>query len=63
MADDADRASSDTEKLEDAKINLIRERAASIPKGTPGECECCDEYFIRLVDGHCARCRDLLKLP
>jgi hypothetical protein len=63
MADDADRASKDTEFLEDANIVLIREQAAKIPKGVPGECSNCGEHFERLVGGHCGRCRDLLKLP
>jgi len=63
MADDADRASQDTEKLEAADIEVIRQRAAAIPKGAPGECDMCEEYSPRLIKGVCARCRDLHKLP
>lgn len=63
MADEADRASHDTQVLEDANIVLIREQAAKIPNGVPGECLNCGEHFERLVRGHCGRCRDLLKLP
>ena len=63
MVDDADRASQDTQVLEDANIVLIREQAAKIPKGVPGECLNCGGHFERLVGGHCGRCRDLLKLP
>lgn len=63
MADDADRASQDTQVLEDANIVLIREQAAKIPKGVPGEGLNCGEHLERLVGGHCGRCRDLLKLP
>ncbi|WBQ35294.1 hypothetical protein [Pseudomonas phage pPA-3099-2aT.3] len=63
MADEADRALRDAEVLDEAHIKLIREQAAMIPKGRPGECNHCGEYFERLVGGHCGRCRDLLKLP
>ena len=63
MADDADRALKDAEVLDEAEIKLIRERAANIPNGVAGVCKNCDEPFERLVGGHCARCRDLLKLP
>jgi hypothetical protein len=63
MADDADRASLDTEKLEAADIAVVRRRAAMMPKGAPGECKLCEEFSPRLVNGVCAPCRDLYKLP
>jgi len=47
----------------DAGISLVRRAAANIPKGEAGECEECGEYFIRIVNGYCGRCRDKLGLP
>jgi hypothetical protein len=41
----------------------IREQAAAIPTGEPGDCEGCGDFFTRLVRGHCGRCRDRLRLP
>jgi len=58
MADDADLASKTIEDDETDKLNRIRAAAAKIPAGAPGECEECDTYFARIVDGKCARCRD-----
>lgn len=53
----------DAEVLDAASIELIRKQASAMPKGEPGECENCGEYFVRLVRGHCGRCRDALGLP
>lgn len=63
MADDADRSGQDIEILDDAAIREVQRRAAAMPKGTEGECRLCGEYFARLVNNTCARCRDLHKLP
>ena len=61
--DDADLSQAKTEVLEAADIAEVRRRAAAIPKGEPGDCDLCGEWFGRLVNGVCARCRDLHKLP
>jgi hypothetical protein len=54
-----DRAEHDTARVVDA----ARARASSIPVGDPGECDLCGEWSGRLVDGHCAPCRDKYRLP
>lgn len=61
--DDADLSQAKTEVLEAADIAEVRRRAAAMPKGEPGDCDMCGEWFGRLVKGVCARCRDLHKLP
>lgn len=58
MADEADAASEDLERMESASIESIRNAAADIPKGEAGECSRCGEESPRLVGGACARCRD-----
>lgn len=63
MADDADRSQQDAEMLEEMRVRLVASKAAQIPLGAPGDCDYCGEYFVRLVRGHCARCRDKLRLP
>lgn len=63
MADEADIASEQTERLEEGNVNFIRRQAAEMPAGEPGECEKCGEYSPRLVGGACAPCRDLHGLP
>ena len=62
MADDADKAGDHVEKTEIANIAAIREKAANIPVGKPGECEYCGYEFERLVGGACGRCRDEFKI-
>jgi len=58
MSDLFDRAS-DTEQAErDTALASVRAAAASMPKGEPGECDECGEYFARLVGGLCGFCRD-----
>lgn len=59
MADLADVSEKDTSFLEEVGIARIRHEAQSIPKGSPGTCQGCQEYFERLVDDKCGRCRDL----
>lgn len=63
MADEADISWVRTEILEASEIAAVRERAAKIPAGVPGDCELCGEWSGRLVGGNCARCRDKYKLP
>ena len=41
---------------------LVRERAAAIPKGEPGECSYCGEVFTRIVNDACGACRDKYRL-
>lgn len=62
MPDEVDRAQ-DLERMsnEDA-LRAARKKAQSMPTGEPGECEWCGEYFTRLVNGACGRCRDKWKL-
>ena len=42
--------------------SLRKVRNMKIPKGTKGECQYCGEYFERIVNDACARCRDKYKL-
>lgn len=63
MADEADTSQVRTEILEASEIAAVRERAAKIPAGVPGECDLCGEWSGRLVKGVCAPCRDEHKLP
>ena len=44
-------------------VNDVREQAARIEPGAPGECELCGEWTGRLIRGACAPCRDRYKLP
>lgn len=50
---------SDNMLLESESLAIeARLRAAAIPKGAPGICHSCEIYSPRLVDNHCAPCRD-----
>jgi len=60
MSDDADRADELSAPLFNAEVAQISARAKEMPAGTPGDCGECGEHSARLVDGLCARCRDLL---
>ena len=62
-ADEIERAANLTTEMEEASVRAIRNAASRIPAGEPGECDRCGEYFTRLVNGACGRCRDKLKLP
>jgi hypothetical protein len=62
MGDVTDDADEHSAPLLDAQIQNIRNRAAKIPPGEPGDCDKCGEYFIRLVNGYCGFCRDKYKL-
>lgn len=61
MADDTDRAS-DIEEAQ-RQVNIQARRGQPFNPGVPGDCESCGDHFIRLVGGHCGRCRDKLRLP
>lgn len=63
MADEVDRQLERDTVLEEANLNAIREAAAKIPAGHPGDCDLCGEWSGRLVGRACAPCRDLHKLP
>lgn len=63
MADEIDQQLERDTVLEEANIKRIREQAAKIPVGNPGECDLCGEWSGRLVNGVCAPCRDKHKLP
>jgi len=63
MADDVDKQLDREGPIEEAMIRKAMAKAADIPKGKPGDCDLCGEWFSRLVDGACARCRDKYKLP
>ncbi len=63
MADDIDRAQ-ERELLDTSSaLNQVRERAARIEPGTPGDYDLCGEWSGRLIRGACAPCRDRYKLP
>lgn len=46
----------------EAGVMKVREAAAKMPAGIPGECELCGEWSGRLVGGACAPCRDRFNL-
>lgn len=56
--DEADRAELYIESVIDDHVKEAMRRAAEIPIGEAGECDSCGEFFTRLVDGMCGRCRD-----
>lgn len=58
MADEVDQIQEFQQLTTDKEIEKIREKAAKIPPGTPGDCNICGEESQRLVHGNCARCRD-----
>lgn len=58
--DEADRADLEIEQTLDY---LIENASRPIPDGQPGSCDICGEYYKRLVNSNCARCRDEFKLP
>ena len=60
--DDIDRAGDHIDATEKQIIDAARKKAANIPKGSAGECEWCGEYFERLVNNACGRCRDEFRL-
>lgn len=63
MACVCDIADNCSAPLLDAGVKAIREEAARMVAGEPGECEMCGEHSLRLVDGVYAPCRDKHHLP
>lgn len=63
MADEADMSEAAEQVHKDARIAEVREQAARIPKGEPGDCRWCGEFSQRLVNRSCAPCRDKRGLP
>lgn len=59
----ADYAAEIVQEAIDNEVSRIRQQAAKIPVGNPGECDLCGEWSGRLVNGVCAPCRDRHKLP
>jgi hypothetical protein len=60
--DDADISEERVRVALEADVAKLREAAARIPVGTPGECDLCGEWSGRLVNGACAPCRDRFKM-
>ena len=56
--DPIDRADYFRESVIDDHVKEAMRRAAEIPIGEAGECQGCGDYFTRLVDDLCGRCRD-----
>lgn len=42
-------------------LRAIQNAAEKFDPGISGECDTCGEYFGRIVNGLCARCRDKYK--
>lgn len=60
--DEADRAQQEADALDEVMRKKRQSKPYEIPPGEPGECDVCGEYFARLVNMICARCRDKYKL-
>ena len=64
MADEVDCTNERIENETALIVADVTRKAASIPKGEPGECSLCGEWFARVVfvasinDCACGRCRD-----
>lgn len=56
--DDVDKTQERSDVELGASIESMRQLAARIPKGQPGDCYLCGEWSGRLVKGACAPCRD-----
>jgi hypothetical protein len=63
MADLIDKANDYAAAESAAGEATIRQLAAEIPTGEPGDCDLCGEWTGRLVGGACAPCRDARRLP
>jgi len=45
------------------RADAIRDAAKPLAPGIEGDCDLCGEWSGRLINGACAPCRDLYKLP
>ena len=63
MTDIIDDANDHRDKEEARCIKAVRDEAAKMQTGTPGDCDFCGEWTSRLVGGACAPCRDARGLP
>ena len=63
MPDEIDLAQEREHIATNSALDQVREQAARIQPGTPGDCELCGEWSARLIHGVCAPCRDRYKLP
>lgn len=63
MVDEVDRIVEIDALEREGQIHIALRDAQNIPAGNPGFCLACEEQSPRLVRGHCAPCRDELKLP
>ena len=63
MPDEIDLAQEREHIATASALNQVREQAAHIEPGAPGECELCGEWSARLIRGACAPCRDKWRLP
>lgn len=63
MSDLVDTANERAAEIVGDRESAIRRAAENIPAGTAGDCEYCGEWFSRLVEEACARCRDKFRLP
>lgn len=62
MSDELDATDERSQVMNDAAIQIIRNKAKLDP-GVEGECDKCGDHTIRLIGGYCAPCRDKYKLP
>lgn len=56
--DPIDRADYFIESVIDDHVAEAMRQVAEMPVGEAGECNGCGDFFTRLVDGYCGRCRD-----
>lgn len=63
MPDEIDLAQEREHIATNSAVNDVREKAARIEPGVPGDCDLCGERSARLIRGACAPCRDRYKLP
>ena len=63
MADEIDHAQDREQATTGSAVAYVRAQAAKIKEGTTGDCDLCGEYFARIVNGACGRCRDKFNLP
>ena len=61
--DIVDIANDNRDSEEARRIKAARTQAEQMPAGEPGDCDLCGEWYGRLVNSACARCRDRYRLP